>query len=72
MNVIVTASGPVWVIDTSVGLMTTPLRSDLDCARRLVRSAAPLHGVPSWNTTLGRRVIVHAVYEELGTTDSAR
>ncbi len=68
----VTASGPVWVMETRVGLSMTPVSSDLDWARKFVSRAAPLHGVPSWNTTLGRRVTVHAVYSALGTTDSAR
>ena len=68
----VTASGPVWVIDTRVGPRMTPVSSDLAWAWKFVSSAAPLHGVPSWNTTLGRRVTVHAVYEALGTTDWAR
>ena len=57
----VQASGPVWVIDTSVGLITMPVRRDLDWAWRFWRSAAPLHGVPSWKSTLGRRVMVQAV-----------
>ena len=56
-----TASGPVWVIDTSVGLMTMPVSSDLDCACRFCRRAAPLHGVPSWKTTLGFSVMVQVV-----------
>src|SRR5580658_7030677 len=56
----------------SVGLSTMPVSSDLDCATRLVTSAAPLHGVPSWKTRFGRRVIVHEVYDALGTTDCAR
>ncbi len=65
-------SGPVWVIDCRVGLMTMPVNSDLDCASRLVTSAAPSQGVPSWKTTFGRRVIVQVVYDEFGTTDCAR
>ena len=59
-------------METRVGLSTTPVSRDLDWATMLVSSAAPLHGVPSWKTTLGRRVIVQAVYSALGTTDSAR
>ena len=57
----VAASGPVWAIETSVGLMTTPVSRDLAWAWRLVTRAAPSHGVPSWKTTLGRSVMVHAV-----------
>ena len=68
----VTASGPVWVMETRVGPRMTPVSRDFDCATKFVSRAAPLHGVPSWNTTLGRNVIVHAVYSALGTTDSAR
>ena len=49
--------------------MTMPVSSDLACASKLVSSAAPSHGVPSWNTRLGRKVTVHVVYEEFGTTD---
>ena len=68
----VAASGPVCVMETRVGLSTTPVSRDFACASRFVTSAAPLHGVPSWNTRLGRSVMVHDVYDELGTTDSAR
>ena len=57
----VTASGPVWVIDCSVGLMTMPVSTDFECASKFASSAAPLHGEPSWNTRLGRSVMVHAV-----------
>ena len=49
----VAASGPVWVIETRVGLRTTPVSSDLAWASRLVSRAAPLHGVPSWNDEVG-------------------
>ena len=58
---IVTASGPVWVMETSVGLRMTPVSSDFDWATKFVSSAAPLHGVPSWNTSSGRSVTVQAV-----------
>jgi hypothetical protein len=61
LKVIVTASGAVWVIDTRVGLRTTPVSSDLDWATKFVSRAAPLQGVPSWKTRLGRSVTVHAV-----------
>ncbi len=57
----VTARGPVWVMEISVGPRMIPVSSDLDWATRLVSRAAPLQGVPSWNTTLGRSVIVHEV-----------
>ncbi len=66
------ASGPVWVIEASVGLITMPVSSDLDCASRLVTNAAPSQAVPSWKTRFGRSVMVHVVYDELGTTDCAR
>ena len=59
-------------MDSSVGLMTMPVSSDFACAWKLVRSAAPLQGVPSWKTRLGRSVMVQLVYEEFGMTDSAR
>ena len=49
-----------------------PVSTDFACAWKLVSSAAPLQGVPSWKTRLGRSVTVQLVYEEFGTTDSAR
>ncbi len=57
----VTASGPVWVMDCRVGLMTTPVSTDFECASKLASSAAPLQGVASWNTTLGFKVTVQLV-----------
>ena len=57
----VTACGPVWVMETRVGLRTMPVSSDLAWAWKFVSRAAPLQGVPSWNTTPERRVMVHAV-----------
>ena len=68
----VAASGPVCAMDTRVGLMTMPVRSDLDCAFRLVTRAAPSQAVPSWKTTLGRSVMVQAVKSGLEVTDLAR
>jgi len=61
VNEMVTASGPVWVIDFSVGLMMMPVSTEFLCATKLVSRAAPLHGVPSWKTRFGRRVTVHDV-----------
>ena len=72
MKEIVTASGPVCVIDCSVGLMTTPVSTECGCASKLVNKAAPLQGVPSWKARFGFSVTVHAVYEAFGTTDWAR
>ena len=46
-------------METRVGLSTTPVSSDLAWAWKFVSRAAPLHGVPSWKTTLGRSVTVH-------------
>ena len=57
----VTVSGPVWVKLWRIGLRTIPVRDDFNWAMKLVSSAAPLHGVPSWKTRLGRKVTAHDV-----------
>jgi hypothetical protein len=59
--VMVTASGPAWVMESTIGPRMMPRSSEAFCASKLVVRAAPSHAVPSWNKTLGRTVIVQAV-----------
>src|ERR1019366_191501 len=69
----VTESGPDCVTESTIGFrISVPRRRDACCALKLVSSAAPSHGVPSWNTTFGRTVIVQAVLSAFGVTNSAR
>ncbi len=57
----VTASGPDWVMESTIEPRMMPRSSEAFCASKLAVRAAPSHGVPSWKTTLGRTVIVQAV-----------
>jgi hypothetical protein len=58
----VTWFGPVWAMESRIGTrISVPRSSDAFWASKLVSMAAPLHGVPSWKSTLSRTVMTQEV-----------
>jgi hypothetical protein len=55
----------------STGARARPVRPAALTRRRLSTIAAPSNGVPSWNVTPSRAVILHSVNSSFDSTDSA-
>ncbi len=56
----------------SIGRKMLPVRAPVFARVMLSTIAAPSNGVPSWNVTPERAVMVHSVKSSFGVIDSAR
>ena len=63
--------GPDCVAPFTSGLSATEMALAM-AASKLATSAAPSHGLPSWNRSPSLSVTVHLVKPSLGTSDLAR
>ena len=69
--VMVASMGPVWAMEVTL-VSSWLVRLDFCWASRLAVRAAPSQGVPLWNVTPSRMVMVQAVKSALGVMDEAR
>src|SRR6185503_15480680 len=59
-------------VTLSMGRKMLPVRAPVLARVRLSAIAAPSNGVPSWNVTPARALMVHSVESAFGVIDSAR